>query len=172
MPQTNGFELLGQLDNPPPAVFVTAYDEFAVQAFAVQAFDYLLKPVRPQRLAITLDRLRANLITSAPARIFLPRSNGGRFVGLSDIILVRALHHYVRIYHPAGSDLLRQSFTDFISRLPQGAFFQANRSAYVRISSIGSLKRLSRGRYLLTLYSGEQETISEKQGVEWRRRLG
>lgn len=47
MPQTNGFELLGQLDNPPPAVFVTAYNEFAVQAFAVQAFDYLLKPVRP-----------------------------------------------------------------------------------------------------------------------------
>jgi two-component system LytT family response regulator len=172
MPQTNGFELLGQLDNPPPVVFVTAYDEFAVQAFAVQAFDYLLKPVRPQRLATTLNRLRAELIAPPSKRIFLPHANGGRFVALSDIALVRAYDHYVRLYHPDGSDLLRQSFTGFTAMLPRDAFFKANRSAFVRISAVAALKRLSRGRYLMTLGSGEQETVSEKQGVEWRRRFG
>jgi two-component system LytT family response regulator len=172
MPRTNGFELLGQLDTPPPVVFVSAYYEFAVKAFTVRAFDYLLKPVRPQRLAATLARLREQLASSGEERIFLPHANGGRFVKLADITLVRAYDHYVRIYHPEGSDMLREPFSTFINRLPTGDFFQANRSAYVRVSSIEKLERISRGRYLLSLSIGEQETVSEKQGVEWRRRLG
>lgn len=172
MPQTDGFELLGQLEAPPPIVFVTAYDEFAVKAFSVQAFDYLLKPVRPQRLTTTLTRLREQLAPAPNERIFCPHTNGGRFVALSDIVLVRAYDHYVRIYHTDGNDLLREAFSSFITRLPSGDFFRANRSAYVRISAIEKLERLSRGRYLLSLSVGEQETVSEKQGVEWRRRLG
>lgn len=172
MPQTDGFDLLSQLEAPPPVVFVTAYDEFAVKAFTVQAFDYLMKPVRPQRLAATLTRLRGQLTTSPNERIFFPHANGGRFVALSDIVMVRAYDHYVRVYHPEGNDMLREAFSTFITRLPTSDFFQANRSAYVRVSSIEKLERLSRGRYLLSLSIGEQETVSEKQGVEWRRRLG
>lgn len=170
MPQTSGFELLGQLEDPPPVVFVTAYDEFAVKAFSVQAFDYLLKPVRLQRLAETLARLREQRSSPPNERIFLPRTNGGRFVALSDIVLVRAYDHYVRIYHPGGSDMLREPFSTFIARLPTEAFFRANRSAYLRISNIETLEGLSRGRYLVTLSIGERETISEKQGIAWRRR--
>lgn len=171
MPQTDGFELLRQLEAPPTVVFVTAYDEFAVEAFSVQAFDYLLKPVRPERLAATLARLQEQFSSSTDERIFLPHANGGRFVALADIHLVRAYDHYVRIYHTEGSDLLREAFSAFITRLPAEAFFRANRSAYIRISSIKRLEKLSRGRYLLALSNGEEEIISEKQGVIWRRRL-
>jgi len=101
MPQTDGFELLKLLEAPPIVVFVTAYDEFAVQAFSVQAYDYLLKPVRPERLAATIARLQEQLAASPDERIFLPHANGGRFVALSEIVLVRAYDHYVRIYHHA-----------------------------------------------------------------------
>ena len=69
MPGESGFDLLERLDAIPPLIFTTAYDEFAVRAFEVNAFDYLLKPIRPERLAAALDKARAAAEDARPPRL-------------------------------------------------------------------------------------------------------
>lgn len=172
MPGTNGFELLSQLESCPLIVFVTAYDQFAIQAFEVHALDYLMKPVRPNRLATTLDRVRQQLNTNTKEKIFLANRAGGRFVELSDIYLVRAYDHYVRIYHSAGNDLLHQPLGRFTARLPADDYFKANRSEVIRTDAVTSINNLSRGRYELLFPSGERVVVAERRSVAWRRRFG
>ncbi|MEM9258335.1 MAG: LytTR family DNA-binding domain-containing protein [Bacteroidota bacterium] len=171
MPGTNGFELLGQLHNCPPVIFVTAYDQYAIQAFEVHALDYLLKPVRPDRLKTSLERLKKERTTRIPQRIFIPNRSGGRFVKLEDIYLARAYDHYVRLYHPAGNDLLHQQIGRFAKCLPPDEYFQANRSEIIRLAAVNQVSKLSRGRYGLQLPNKELVIVSERRSIEWRRRF-
>lgn len=172
MPGDNGFALLETLDDCPLVVFVTAYDQYAIQAFEVHALDYLMKPVSADRLAITLRVIRERLGKSPGQRLFLSDRNGGRFIQLDDIYLVRAYDHYVRLYHSAGNDMLHQALSKFISRLPADEFFRANRSEVIRTSVVQQVKSASRGRYTLVLPGGEAVTISERQSVLWRKQFG
>ena len=169
---SHGFQLLEDLPNCPLVVFVTAYDQFAIQAFEVQALDYLMKPVHPTRLASTLRLLRERLGNSKGQRFFISGRNGGKFLDLDDIYLIRAYDHYVRLYHPAGSDMLHQSLGKFSNRLSEDEFFRINRSEIIRVAAVQGLASLSRGRYALTLPGGETVTVSERQSVQWRRKFG
>ncbi|MFK8162080.1 MAG: LytR/AlgR family response regulator transcription factor [Lewinella sp.] len=172
MPGTNGFEMLAKLDVCPPVVFVTAYDQYAIKAFEVHALDYLMKPVHPTRLAATLALVRQRL-AARPAhlqQLFLPdKDGGGKFLLLEDVYLIRAYDHYLRLYHPDGTELILQSLTRFEKRLDPGAFFQINRSEIVRLAAIQHIGKLSRGRYALTLPDGEVVTVSESRGRVWRK---
>jgi len=163
MPGANGFELLNQLKDPPLIVFVTAYDQFAVRAFSVRAADYLLKPVRIDRMRQCLSALRERIDNSSTEsdRLFLPNRNGGHFISLTDIHLVRAYDHYLRIYHPGGNDMLRETLLSFETSLPKDQFFRANRSEIIRLSSVVSVEKRSRGRYALLLPGEEQVVVSE-----------
>lgn len=172
MPGTNGFELLSQLAYCPLVVFVTAYDQYAIQAFEVHALDYLLKPVRPDRLAATLRLIRERLGQPAGQRIFLPDRNGGIFLQLSELYLVRAYDHYVRLFHAGGSSMLHQSLGEFSLRLAEDVFFRANRSEYVKASAVQRIKRLSRNRYEFLLPGDLTVVVSERQSVVWRKRFG
>jgi len=172
MPGANGFDLLTQLDDCPLVVFVTAYDQFAIRAFEVNALDYLLKPVRSGRLQQTLALVRERLPRGPGSRIFVATKDGGRFLRLTDIFLVRAYDHYVRLYHDKGSDMLHQSLKDFMKRLPDEDFFVANRSEAIRLNAVVSVGNLSRRRYELTLPAGEAVVVSERQSVVWRREFG
>jgi len=120
MPGADGFSLLDQLEQRLKIVFVTAYDKHAVRAFTVQATDYLMKPVRPERLAATLELLRQN---QSDARIFIPSRDGGAFIDLSDIFLVRAYDHYVRLWHGDQTAMLQEPLKTFVERLPSDRFF-------------------------------------------------
>ncbi|MEM9931132.1 MAG: LytTR family DNA-binding domain-containing protein [Bacteroidota bacterium] len=174
MPGTSGFELLNQLNYCPFVVFVTAYDQYAIKAFEVHALDYLMKPVPAERLAATLQQVRARLGAGAeaPGRIFIPARDGGKFLALGQVYLVRAYDHYLRLYHPAGTDLIHQRLSGFAQRLPSSAYFQINRSEIVRIDAVKNIRALSRGRYSLTLPGEEEVVVSEKRAVVWRRELG
>lgn len=172
MPGSNGFDLLEELHDCPLVVFVTAYDQYAIKAFEVHALDYLMKPVSAERLLATLRVVRQRLASSQGKRLFLADRNGGRFVQLDDIYLVRAYDHYVRLYHPAGSDMLRQPLSKFAARLPAEGFFRANRSELIKTSVVQAVKTLSRGRYALVLPGGETVTVSERQSVLWRKQFG
>lgn len=171
MPGTNGFELLRQLHDCPPVVFVTAYDQYAIQAFEVHALDYLLKPVRLDRLRASLHRLQKQHATNPSQRIFLTNRSGGRFVKLADIYLMRAYDHYVRLYHSAGNDLLHQPLGRFAERLPASEYFRANRSEIVRLSAVSKVTKLSRGRYTLHLPGEESVVVSERRSIEWRKQF-
>lgn len=171
MPGANGFDLLAQLDDCPLVVFVTAYDQFAIRAFEVNALDYLLKPVRPKRLGKTLALIREQLPKAQGSRIFISTSDGGKFIKLQDIFLVRSYDHYVRIYHSTGSNMLHQSLKDFVKRLPAPDFFLANRSEVIRLEAVIEIGNLSRGRYELSLPADETVVVSERQSVVWRREI-
>ncbi|MFK8056275.1 MAG: LytR/AlgR family response regulator transcription factor [Saprospiraceae bacterium] len=169
MPGANGFDLLTRLDDCPLVVFVTAYDQFAIRAFEVNALDYLLKPVRLDRLEKTVALIRERLPTEQRNRIFITTKDGGKFVNLKDIFLVRAYDHYVRVYHSAGSNMLHQSLKEFMKRLAGQNFFMANRSEAIRLDTVAKVGSLSRGRYMLSLPAGESVVVSERQSVVWRR---
>lgn len=171
MPGANGFELLERLDYCPLVVFVTAYDQFAIKAFEVHALDYLMKPVRPERLGATLVLVRERLSKRPGHRLFISTKDGGKFLALEDIFLVRAYDHYVRLYHDKGSDMLHQSLKEFTRRLPEGDFFSANRSEVIRVSAVESASKLSRSRYQLALPSEETVDVSERQSIVWRQRF-
>lgn len=170
MPGANGFDLLAKLEDCPPVVFVTAYDQYAVDAFAVRALDYLLKPVRPDRLADTLNLLRGRVQLPAE-RIFVSNRNGGRFIDPVDVFLVRAYDHYVRLYHSGGSDLLPQAFGVFVAGLPAADYFRANRSEMIRLQAVEKVEKRSRGRLEVWLKGGERVVVSERRSIVWRRRF-
>ncbi len=174
MPGADGFSLLETLDAPPLVVFVTAFDTYAVRAFAVQAVDYLLKPVTLDRLAATLHRVRE--LVDAPASnvpLYVEDRRGGRFIPLDQLYLVRAYDHYVRLYHTEGTDLLRLSLKELENRLSAKDFFRCSRSAIIRISAVRELRPLSRRRYMVRVGPNfEEVTLSEARAVRWRRRMG
>jgi two-component system LytT family response regulator len=174
MPGSNGFELLTQLNYCPLVVFVTAYDQYAIKAFEVHALDYLMKPVRTERLAATLALVRERLSARATPlqQLLLPdKDGGGKFLSLEDVHLVRTYDHYLRLYHSSGSDMIHKSLTAFAQKLDPTAFFQINRSEIIRLAAVQSIGKLSRGRYALTLPGGEVVTVSERRGRVWRKQL-
>ncbi|WP_116105140.1 LytR/AlgR family response regulator transcription factor [Lewinella sp. IMCC34191] len=173
MPEANGFSLFDLLPDPPLVVVVSAFDANAVRAFTVQAVDYLPKPVTPDRLAMALERVR-ELLAGPPEQdpLYVEDKQGGRFVATDAIYLVRAYDHYVRLYHGDGTSLLRLPLRELEKRLPPDAFFRCSRSEIVRVSAIRHFRSLSRGRYLLSVGTEDEEVImSEARAVKWRQRF-
>ncbi|MBC6996742.1 response regulator transcription factor [Neolewinella lacunae] len=172
MPACNGFELLSHLPSCPPVVFVTAYEEFALQAFSVHALDYLLKPVQPARLAETLRVVRERLHAERgqDRKIFIATAKGGHYLALNEVFLIRAYDHYLRLYSPGGTDLIHHGLASFLATCPEHEFFRANRSEAIRIAAVVGTGRLSRGRLLLELPQGHRVRVSESQSILWRKR--
>lgn len=163
----------------PLFVFVTAYDEFAIAAFAHAAFDYMLKPVTAERLALSADRLRRRLeqrantpregamsslmqrvqSISAPAdqpaeRIKVIRAGVGntvRMIPVSEVICFEATEKYVNVVTATGEALVRMSLRELMSRIDATDFKQVHRSVLVNFNCILSATRDEVGHYSLTL---------------------
>jgi two-component system, LytTR family, response regulator len=152
MPGGNGFQLLDALaPDLPFVVFVTAYDRHALQAFEVNALDYLLKPVEPDRLAVAIQRLRQRMSTdavSAPTpvalprlrdedRVLLPLGNSGCFVPVRDILHVTAQGKRSVVQLRDGRRVVvRQTMASWSARLPSGLFAPLDRSCIVQWKQI------------------------------------
>ena len=160
----------------PQLVFVTAYDEYAVRAFEVDAIDYLLKPVTPERFAAAVERVRARLAgpagasLDAPIRSLAARAAGERgwparfvarrgtkhyFVRVADVQWIDAVGNYVRL-HTADrrSHLIRDTMKAAEARLDPALFVRIHRSAIVAVDAIESIEAREQGEYLVTLRGG------------------
>ena len=120
MPGQDGFELLETLDQVPQVIFTTAYDEYAIRAFEVNALDYLLKPIQPERLASAIEKLQAQTLSSdetvAPAltdssRVFVKDGDQCWFIKLSDIQLFEVSGNYTRVYFQKFKPLIPRTLT-------------------------------------------------------------
>ncbi|TDE48607.1 response regulator transcription factor [Nonomuraea mesophila] len=135
--------LLSQFANPPRVVFVTAYEEHAVDAFEIKAEDYLLKPVRPERLAEAIRRVAvsADVPVEGGETDTIPVELGGvtRFVSSADVIYVEAQGDYARLHTAGGSHLVRIPLATLEERWASAGFMRVHRSHLVAVKHIEEL---------------------------------
>lgn len=160
MPEIDGFAAIDRL-HPPcrHTVFVTAYAEHAVQAFAVGARDYLVKPVAPERLALSLDRARAAVGDSPatqayPTRMALPLGRRSHLVDVDDIDCIVAQANYVEVRAGTRRFVLRRPLTSLLLEFDPAKFVRVHRSIVVRSAAVAAIDPLASGRFRLRLRDG------------------
>ncbi len=180
MPGMDGIEAalaLAARQRAPAVVFVTAYDEHALAAFEANAIDYLLKPVRPERLqrallkaaALTQDQQQA--LASSSAFISATYRGGIVRVAAADVIFLRADSKYVEVWHPGGMALTEESLRAVEERLPD-AFLRVHRNALVAPQKMRELRRLADGRLVLLLEGCDESVeVSRRHAPEVRQVL-
>jgi two-component system, LytTR family, response regulator len=156
MPGADGFDLLARLNPVPKVIFVTAYAEYAVRAFDVQAVDYLLKPVSPERMLQALKR--AGALPGEAKALTLDDSvclrDGTRVVvtPLRDIVAIEAQADYTRVRFTTHAPLLvHRRMREWESLLPESTFARLDRSLFVNLTAIARLESTSRDEGLLYL---------------------
>ncbi|RPA66400.1 DNA-binding response regulator [Cyclobacteriaceae bacterium YHN15] len=177
MPGLNGFELLEQLDEAPEVIFVTAYDEFAIKAFEVNALDYILKPVNPERLkdaVLKLEKKSQQTLKDQTDKLNLDRKifikDGDRcyFVPVRDIFLIESEGNYVKVYFENKKPLLHKSLTYMEARLPENIFFRANRQFIFNMDYVKKIEPYFNSTLLIELQSGQRIDLSQRQSVKFR----
>ncbi len=183
MPGKTGFDLLSELDRAPQVIFTTAYDEYALKAFEVNALDYLLKPVEPKRLADAVMKLH-HTESNGSAPSFSPDANrsllteddqvfvkdGERcwFVRLSEIRLFESVGNYAKVFFGPHKPLILKSLNALEERLDEKIFFRANRKHIVNLRLIDKIEPYFNGGLLLELKGGEKIEVSRRQTVKFK----
>ncbi len=176
MPGGTGFDLLAQLDRVPRIVFTTAYDQYAVKAFDVNALDYLLKPIEPERLATTLRKIQAapspgDAAASAPLeQLFIRDGPRCWFVPLREVSSFTAEGNYVRLLWGKERPLLGRSLSALEKKLDPGRFFRANRGQIVNLDFIQQVETGEGGRLHLQMRHGPEIEVSRRQARLFRAR--
>src|SRR5262249_26216521 len=155
----DGARLLRGSQRPPAVVFVTAHAEYAVDAFAVEAFDYLLKPVDPERLARVVARLGERAPGAhEPRKIPVVGSGGGpELVDPEQVFYVQAEGDYSRVHVYDRSSLSTESLRELEGALPADRFVRIHRSFLVNVGKVASVRRAGADRLRLAL-DDEQRT--------------
>lgn len=183
MPVLGGLEAAAEIAHDWPAeqplpvlVFVTAYDQFAVRAFEAQALDYLLKPVQPDRLALTVQRVQATLAArqgepapadwaglrallssagatgAAPLRhVMVGVGQSVQRVAIEDVLAFDAADKYLRVLTAGHEYLIRTPLKELLPQLDAQAFWQIHRSTVVRADAIDRVSRDEAGKWRLSL---------------------
>jgi two-component system LytT family response regulator len=183
MPAKTGFDLLAELDRLPLVIFTTAHDEFALKAFDVNALDYLLKPIDPQRLAdavqklmiaderealVTEDKTEGRLFLSESDQVFVKDGEKCWFVKLSEIRLFESVGNYARVFFGPNKPLILKSLNSLEERLDQRTFFRANRKHIVNLRMIEKVEPFFNGGLLLEIKGGEKIEVSRRQAVRFK----
>lgn len=177
MPGGSGFDLLARLERVPRVIFTTAYDQHAVRAFEVNALDYLLKPIEPERLAAVLLKIRTTTAVASPQRDVLEQlfvQDGPRcwFVPLREVCLLSAENNYVRLWWGKLHPLIGRPLSTIERRLDPKRFFRANRSQIINPGFIEKVNLGINGRLDVTLRGGGPEVeISRRQARVLRQQM-
>lgn len=175
MPGKTGLQLVEELSVIPDIVFVTAYDEHAIKAFELNAFDYLLKPVMPERLAETIKKLTIkevtekkenNSILTENSQVFIKDGDKTWFVRLNNIRLFESEGNYVRVYFDNSKPLILRSLNSLESRLDEKTFFRASRKHIINLNWVDSIETWFNGGLMVKLKSGQEIEISRRQAVK------
>jgi two-component system, LytTR family, response regulator len=182
MPGKTGFDMLSELDRTPHVIFTTAYDEFALKAFEVNALDYLLKPVEPKRLADAILKLGAaeakenkavaenvnNSILSEHDQVFVKDGERCWFVKLTEIRLFESVGNYAKVFFGTNKPLILKSLNALEERLDEKMFFRANRKHIINLRMIEKIEPYFNGGLLLELKGGEKIEVSRRQTVKFK----
>jgi two-component system LytT family response regulator len=182
MPGGSGFDVLERIDRVPLVVFTTAFDEYAVRAFEVNAFDYLMKPVRPERLGLVLDKARTTLSAARESRPARPRLSNERvflrdgercwIVQWAEIVLFEVDGNYARAYFGSHRPLIRASLNALENKLDPALFFRASRQHIVNLRFIESVETAPDDSYVIHLKNKSEVPVSRRQSRQLRESLG
>jgi two-component system, LytTR family, response regulator len=183
MPGKTGFDVLNELDAVPKVIFVTAYDDYALKAFEVNALDYLLKPVQPKRLDEALKKVlvkqEAQQVPSVDKsaiqdvlgendQVFVKDGERCWFVKLSDIRLFESEGNYIRVYFENNRPLILKSLNTLEERLNSKMFFRASRKHIINLKWVESIESWFNGGLMVKLKGGEQVEVSRRQSARFR----
>jgi two-component system, LytTR family, response regulator len=180
MPGKTGFQLLEELERAPHVVFTTAYDEYALKAFEVNALDYLLKPVEPKRLADAIHKVQyeinkeaaGNNLNRGPLtdldQVFVKDGERCWFVKLGEIRLFESVGNYAKVFFANNKPLILKSLNALEERLDPRTFFRANRKHIINLRWIEKIEPYFNGGLLVELKGGEKIEVSRRQTVKFK----
>jgi two-component system LytT family response regulator len=177
MPGKSGFDVLSDLDTVPQVIFTTAFDVFALKAFEVNALDYLLKPVVPERLEAALAKLGARQKVVRPAhmspeqRIFVKDGERCWFVAVRDILLFESEGNYTRVFFKEEQPLILRSLNYLEERLDPAMFFRANRRQIINLRSVEAIDPWVNGGFIVKLRNGKTVEMSRRQAQEFKEHM-
>ena len=179
MPGKTGFDMLTELDKAPHVIFVTAYDEYALKAFEVNALDYLMKPVEPRRLADAIMKVKQKDeeellsynnrgVLSENDQVFVKDGERCWFVKLSEVRLFESVGNYAKVFFGTNKPLILKSLNALEERLDDKVFFRANRKHIINLRMIEKIETYFNGGLLLDLIGGEKIEVSRRQAVKFK----
>ena len=178
MPKLTGFELLELLDEKPMIIFITAYDEYAIKAFEINAVDYLLKPFSEERLSGAITRAE-NQISSKPTgdkypgliqtlgekgqlrRIVVKSGHKIVFIPVEEIIYMESEDDYVMIYTKTGRHLKQKTMKYFEAALDPKNFTRIHRSYIVKVDEINEIQQYEKESYIVILHDKTKLKVSK-----------
>lgn len=182
MPGKNGFDLIKATDIKAHIVFVTAYDDYAIRAFEVNALDYLLKPVQAQRLSETIKKIAEKeevlehtettteiIPLTDSDQVFVKDGERCWFVKLADIRLFESEGNYVRVFFDKNKPLILRSLNYLDERLDSKAFFRASRKHIINLKWVDRIENWFNGGLLVHLKGGDEKVeISRRQASKFK----
>lgn len=190
MPKLTGFEMLEVLEEKPFIIFTTAYDQYAIKAFELNAIDYLLKPYPRERLGEALTKVSAKIsegknetpsyrnlqpvkteLRGSMNRIVTRKGNTINIILVNQIKYIEAQDDYVMIYYPGGKALKQQTMKFYEDNLPVADFVRIHRSYIVRIQEIWKIEQYGKDSHIAILHSGEKLLVSRAGYKELRENL-
>jgi two-component system, LytTR family, response regulator len=175
MPGKTGLQLAEEISAAVDVVFITAHDEHAIKAFELNAFDYLLKPIQPLRLAETIKKLSIketsgktenNSPLSKKDMVFIKDGEKCWFVKLEDVRLFESEGNYVRVYFDNFRPLILRSLNSLETRLNEKEFFRASRKHIINLNYIASVEQWFNSGLNVKLKDGKEIEISRRQAVK------
>ncbi|MBV9038212.1 MAG: response regulator transcription factor [Acidobacteriaceae bacterium] len=162
MPGMSGFDVLDRLDtNIPDVISTTAFDQHALRAFEVNALDYLLKPIAPERLAVALSRVMPRS-SRRLSQVFVRDGDHCWIVRVRDILL-ESEGNYTRLYFREAHPLVRRSLNTLEQQLDPDVFFRANRKQIFNLNSIQKTTISVNGGVSATFPQGKLIELSRRQ---------
>lgn len=180
MPEKNGFELLEMLDVVPTVIFTTAYDEYAIKSFEYNAFDYLLKPINPDRFAKSIAKLlpvfkakkeKDSVQLDLDSQIFIKENEKCWLVKLKDIVLFEVVGNYTRVYFEDLKPMIYKSLNQIESKLPTSHFLRANRQQIINNTKVKEVVPWFNGKLKMILENNIEVEVSRRQSLKFRQML-
>lgn len=185
MPGKTGFEMLEQLEASPKVIFTTAYDEYAIKAFEINALDYLLKPIQENRLKEAIQKVIKQEKEEAAApveevksrrlgihdQVFVKDGDRCWFVKLADIRLFESDGNYIKVYFDKFKPMIHKSLNALDERLDDRSFFRASRKHIINLSWVETIETWFNGGLLVQLKGGEKVEVSRRQAARFKEKM-
>jgi two-component system, LytTR family, response regulator len=190
MPRLTGIEMLEVVTEKPEVIFTTAYDQFAIRAFELNAVDYLLKPFPKRRFLEAVkkaaDKIQSGAGNTEPAsqilakkpdqsppvnRIVVRKGNAINLIPVENVKYVEAQDDYVMIYHTEGKALKQQTMKFFEDNLSKTDFVRVHRSYIVRVSEIKRIEPYGKDNHVAVLKSGDKLPVSRNGFINLKEEL-